>query len=312
MKKNKKYIVTYCSNIFKTKNINKLIFNVKKYLLSIKNIKKYISLCLSKNLLKKINIIKKIFKLQKDEKIFVKSINGFVYQDFHKKYIKEKIYLPDWTSKYRLLYTKDIITLIKKITKKNSIINISTMPISYKDWSIKKYKKIIIYKSIKNIAILINKKAIKKSINISLEPEPCCLLECNSNIIKFYELWVKKLIINFKKYICICYDICHLSVMFEKHEINFKLLKKKEIKIGKIQISSALKTIIPKKNIYIKLLFKILLKIKNSNFLHQCIIKNKHKIEKHNDIIKIIKSLINKKNLEVRIHCHIPIYKKTF
>lgn len=309
---NKKYILTYCSNIFKTKKLRKLILNIKNYIKEFKNKKAHISICFSKNLLNKFNQHTQKKNLFFFNKNLINSINGFVYQDFHKKKIKEKIYLPDWTSKYRVLYTKKIILTVESINKYKNNISISTLPISYKNWIIEKQKSIIIYKTIINIIKVISKINNKKSINLSIEPEPYCLLECYLDVIKFYDIWLKKIKNNFKKYICICYDICHFSVMFDKHEIVIKSLNKKNIKIGKIQISSALKIIKPKKTNYIKQLILTLFKLKNSNFLHQCITKYKKNINTYNDINKIIKSLLNNKNLEIKIHCHIPIYKKKF
>lgn len=301
---NKKYVLTYCSNIFKTKSLKKLVLNIKNYTQEFKYHKNHTSICLSKNLLAETKI-KHLFLLKKNH---ISSINGFVYQDFHKKNIKEKIYLPDWTSKYRFLYTQKIISIIKNYRKIKNIISISTMPISYKEWIKKKQKPIIIYKSIKNI----EKTHPKKNINISIEPEPYCLIECYLDVINFYTIWIKKIIKKFKKYICICYDICHFSVIFDKHEIALNSINKKHIKIGKIQISSALKIILPTKINNIKLLLMTFLKMKKSNFLHQCITKYKENMIIYNDIAKIIKNLINLKNSEIRIHCHIPIYKKKF
>lgn len=307
----KKHILTYCSNIFKTKKLKKLILNIKTYTKELKNSRKHIGICLSKNLLTEIskkNNTKHLFLLKNK----ISSINGFVYQDFHKKNIKEKIYLPDWTSHYRFLYTKNIISVIEKFNKINKNVSISTMPLSYKKWIILKQKPIIIYKSIKNIIKNIEKIIKKKYITISIEPEPYCLLECYLDVINFYNIWIKKIEKKIKKYIQICYDICHFSVIFDKHEIALKCLRKENIKIGKIQISSALKIIMPKKINNLKLLLTTLFKLKKSNFLHQCITKRKKEIKAYNDINKIIKNLPHLKNSEIKIHCHIPIYKKKF
>ncbi|CAB3976251.1 metabolite traffic protein EboE [Candidatus Azoamicus ciliaticola] len=308
---NKKYILTYCSNIFKTKNLKKLILNIKNYIKEFKNTQRHISICLSKNLLN--NFIKKkqknLFFLKKN---LIRSINGFVYQDFHKKNIKEKIYLPDWTSKYRLLYTKNIILSIKNINEIKNNISVSTMPLSYKEWTTEKQKPIIIYKSIKNIIKIISQTKNKNLINLAIEPEPYCILECYLDIINFYAIWIKKTAQKLKKHIRICYDICHFSVMFDKHEIALKSINKKQIKLGKIQISSALKIITPQKLHYAKPLILTLFKLRHSNFLHQCITKYKKNIKIYNDVNKIIKNLLNKKNIEIKIHCHIPLYKKKF
>lgn len=309
---NKKYILTYCSNIFKTKNFKKLIFNIQKYIKEFKNTKKHISICLSKNLLN--NFVKKTQKknLFFFKKNLIKSINGFVYQDFHKKNIKENIYLPDWTSNYRFLYTKNIISSIEHINEIKNNISISTMPLSYKAWTIEKQKPIIIYKSINNIIKIILQTKNKNTINLAIEPEPYCVLECYLDVINFYTTWLKKTTQKLKKYICICYDICHFSVMFDKHEIALKSINKNRIKLGKIQISSALKIITPRKLHYAKFLMLTLFKLRHSNFLHQCINKYKKNIKIYNDVNQAIKNLLNKKNTEIRIHCHIPLYKKKF
>ncbi len=311
----KNNIITYCSNIFKTKNYKKLIFNILNYTKNLKNKNKYISLCMSNNLLKTIKKKQNIntyLILSNNNKLIIKSINGFVYQDFHKKKLKQNIYLPDWTSKYRLVYTKNILYLIQHLNTKDNKISISTLPISYKKWIKNKNLHIILYKTILNIKnIILHLKKSKN--NISIEPEPGCLLECYIDIINFYKMWIKYTIKHFKKYICICYDICHFSVIFDKHEITITAIKKyTNIKIAKIQVSSALKTIIPIKKKYKKLLLISLLKIKKSNFLHQCSIKHDKNKNNYNDIDKIILLIKLKINSEIKIHCHIPIYRKKF
>lgn len=309
------YIITYCSNIFKTKKLKKLILNISSYTKEFKKKYKYVSLCMSNNLLNKVKKTQKFNKflfLKHNKNFLINSINGFVYQDFHKKNIKQNIYLPDWTSKYRLLYTNNLISLITYLNIINNKISVSTLPLSFRTWIKKKDLNVILYKTILNFKKILP--VLKKNkTNISIEPEPCCLLECYLDIIIFYNNWVKKIIKNFKKYICLCYDICHFSVNFDKHEVVINSISKyNNIKIAKIQISAALQKIIPKKNIYINLLLLSLLKVKKSNFLHQCVIKYNRKKQVYNDIDKIILLTKKKINSEIKIHCHIPTYRKKF
>ena len=44
-----------------------------------------------------------------------------------------------------------------------------------------------------------------------------------------------------KKHLCLCYDVCHFAIGYEPHEDMINQLLQKGIKIGKIQISAALK-----------------------------------------------------------------------
>src|SRR5690606_27062722 len=44
-----------------------------------------------------------------------------------------------------------------------------------------------------------------------------------------------------KRHICLCYDICHFALAYQDHATCIKRLKKENIAIGKIQVSSALK-----------------------------------------------------------------------
>lgn len=315
MKINKKYILTYCSNIFKVNKVKKLIYNINQYIINIKKKEQYIniSLCISNNL--SIELKKKCIELKswmKKYNIDISSINAFVYQNFHKKRIKETIYSPDWSSINRLIFTHRLITLSSKLKRKKIHISISTLPISYKKW-IKKYDEpYIFYKStnyLKNYKISLN-----KNISIDIEPEPCCEIENYKNFIIFYKKWIdiKKDKSNNAKFLGICFDVCHFSVIFDKQEKIIKLIKKTKINIGKIQISSALKTIIPKKISQLKRLKNTLHILRKSDFLHQCMIKNINKIEKYTDIPKLLSLIKKKQNLELRIHCHIPVYKKKF
>ncbi len=326
---NSTYTLTYCSNIFKVNNINKLIDNINKYIESITDKKRNIgiSLCISNQILKKLrnqNTISKIKTWQINNKIYIPSINGFVYQKFHKKHIKEKIYSPDWTSINRFYFTKNLILLSNSLRVHKKTINISTLPLSYKNWSKKTDIDHILYSSVKNITMLINTEIQLNIKNryyttIDIEPEPTCTIEDYKTLINFNQYWLNPAqlknhnsITKLKKHIGVCYDICHLSTMFCKHEKTINILKRKKININKIQISSSLKTIIPKNKKHLSKIKKNLILLNKSNFLHQSNFKKQKNLEKYTDINKMLNIVETKKNYELRIHCHIPIYKKKF
>lgn len=295
-------IITYCSNIFKINNAKNLINNIKNFIKKKENKKINIGLCISIKMITE----KKIKEILKTD-IKIKSINGFVYQNFHSKLIKEKIYYPDWSSKKRIFFTKKIIKKFENTKKK---ISISSIPITYKNWNKNKYLCFIIKKSIINLK-KINEIIIKynKYLHIDLEPEPGCQIECFKTLNIFY-----KTIKNEKKLkkIKICYDICHMSVIFDKQEKILKLLNINKINIGKTQISCSLKFIISKNTKVIKRIIKTLFFLKKSNFLHQICLKGKNNIKEFIKIEDMIKVILINLNKEIKLHCHIPIYMKKF
>lgn len=321
-----KYKITYCSNIFKNNTIKNLIKNIQVYT---KNINKLTSLCFSKNLateLKKNQNLNKIKTFLKRKKCIVAFINGFVYKNFHKKNIKEFIYYPDWTNCKRLIYTKDLIYISQKFLIFEKCINISTNPISYNEW-VYKNKKYILVKSINNIFIILKliikiKQFKKLDININIEPEPFCLLSSIKDFIIFYTDYLRPILtkkiknnLKFKKktalfyinkHLNLCLDLCHASVVYDDQIKLLKILLKKKIKIGRVQVSSALK--IKKFN---KEIIKTLNFLNKSPFLHQSYMIIKEKIIKKKDFKNVSLNDLFKAE-EVRIHCHVPIYIKEF
>jgi len=323
---NKKYNLTYCSNIFKQKKWKFLFENLKKYLLHIKRKKQYIgiSLCMSNVLLNEIRKDKTLSILKNwliTENVYISSMNGFVYKTFHQKKIKDNIYYPDWTTKQRIKYTKSLIELLGLLMHKNTMGSISTVPISYLPWIKTRHISYILFTASKNLSEIIKFLIEKKNIHLDLEPEPDCLINSIDSFIKFYIYWlipVTKIAFNtksnflepyIKKYIRLCYDICHFSVNFESHEEALCLLKKNKIKIGKIQVSSALEVKVFNSSIENKHLVKNLLSFTKSPFLHQTVEKIGNKLKKHKDISYAIKNFSEKCGNTLRIHCHAPLYK---
>lgn len=331
-----KYHLTYCSNIFKEKTWKNLFCKLKIYITNLRKFfkKKHIglSLCLSNSLaneIKKTDNISNLKMWLKKNRLYISSINGFVYQTFHQKKIKENIYLPDWTSKKRLNFTQNLIDILKNIIKKNHDGSISTLPISYKSWTKDNHKHYVLYKTSKHLSelliLLINiKKQIKNIIHLDIEPEPQCMIETYKETHTFFEQWLlpickkyliprykkQKLITHIYTHIKICYDICHFSVNFENHKEILNSIQKSKIKIGKIQISSALKINLNNNNKKSQL--KTLLTLQSSPFLHQTTEKVAKKIKKYTDIKHILETFEQKTHGEMRIHCHISIHEKIY
>ncbi|HFL8819312.1 MAG TPA: metabolite traffic protein EboE [Candidatus Azoamicus sp. OHIO2] len=324
--------LTYCSNIFKEQDITKLLKILTDYVFFIrKHFKcKYIGLglCVSNTLINNVLNIHNLSYLRTwliKYNLYISSINGFVYKSFHTKKIKEHIHYPDWTSSKRVDYTKKIIYFLSAALTKMTDVSISTSPLSFKTWIRRKNAKYIFFKSSVNILyvlqLLINMYKNKKHyIHLDIEPEPYCLLESVNDFLYFFIKWLipnSKLYLHLldkknkasylRKYINLCYDICHFSVNYYNHIDIIKSIVLNKIKVGKIQVSSALEATITNDNY--KIIMKELLFLNKSKFLHQntLVTENKIFINKHIDLnYEVLKGFCN--DTKLRIHCHMPLH----
>ena len=78
-------------------------------------------------------------------------------------------------------------------------------------------------------------------IYVCLEPEPGCVLQRSEDVVRFCEdvLWPVSSRSDAQRYLRVCHDICHSAVMFEdQHEVLARYADQ-GIKVGKVQVSSA-------------------------------------------------------------------------
>ena len=148
----------------------------------------------------------------------------------------------------------------------NSDGGISTSPLSYRHWhagdQLEEVFKNATSHLLEVIVQLIEiKNSTGKTIHIDIEPEPDGLLESGTEFVNWYEDYLLPLatpLLNrhfgwtdyvsvkaLKEHVQLCYDICHFAVGYEDHQHVISLLQQKSIRIGKIQISAALKADIP-------------------------------------------------------------------
>ena len=201
-----------------------------------------------------------------DNDCYVFTMNGFPYGGFHNTTVKDDVYKPDWTSNERLSYTSNLIKVLEQLIPKNTEAGISTSPLSYKPWIIDSCNTIDMYEaaSINLIKCVVELHQIRattgKYIHLDIEPEPDCLLENSKETIAFFNNYLIPFGINhltvtlnvtpeiarkiITDHITVCYDVCHFAVEFENHALALNAFTNAGIKIGKVQISSALKVVL--------------------------------------------------------------------
>jgi sugar phosphate isomerase/epimerase len=196
--------------------------------------------------------------------LYVFTINGFPYGDFHQTRVKEQVYLPNWCEEARLAYTDRLANILAGLLPEGVTGSISTVPGAYlchlRDaQDLEK----IADNLIRHAAHLYSLRTrTGKLVALALEPEPGCLLETSAQAIDFFRLHlhsphaIERLGVltgldpaasleALKAHLGLCLDICHMAVAFENPTNAIKALQEAGIALHKIQLSAALKVAHP-------------------------------------------------------------------
>ncbi|MGB9601447.1 MAG: metabolite traffic protein EboE [Verrucomicrobiia bacterium] len=243
---------------------------------------------------------------------YVFTINGFPYGDFHGESVKEKVFLPDWSSQERLEYTKLLFDILAEILPENCEGSVSTMPISFKGFEpasdlIKQAGKNL-YRCIEHIEMVSAKK--RRYLHLGIEPEPFGYVETTQEFVDFFNE-LKSAYRNderINRFLGINYDCCHMAVEYEEAKDSFRLLTDSGIKISKVHLSNAVSVFPEDCDV------KYLESYCEKRYLHQTIIKMKNgSLIRFKDLNYAISLALENPGLnseEWRIHFHIPIYSK--
>jgi hypothetical protein len=262
--------------------------------------------------------------------MYVFTMNGFPYGNFHSEPVKDKVHLPDWTTIDRLNYTRLLFTILSKLLPSGIEGGISTSPLSYKHWYTTKSSLIqarqIATKQLVAVVVQLVEFYENKNImmHLDLEPEPDGIIENSDEYIAFFEDYLLKegaellassldcSLLKAKEYIRnhiqLCYDVCHFAIGFEESEEVLQKMEKHGLKIGKLQISAALKCT-TSTNATIEELQECLQTFDEPTYLHQAVIKTIYGgLLKFKDLKNGIEAMQNVDFKELRTHFHVPIF----
>ncbi len=175
---------------------------------------------------------------------YVFTINGFPYGAFHGQRVKEQVYAPDWTTPERLDYTIRLFELLAKLTPPGVEGSVSTVPCSFKEFIQSEEQVAVMRRNLWQCVERIEQlsEASGKTLHLGLEPEPLCYLETTDETIRFFDQLradrphddrlSRRLGVN--------YDTCHLAVEFEDAPASLERLRRADIMLSKLHLSSAL------------------------------------------------------------------------
>jgi len=112
-----------------------------------------------------------------------------------------------------------------------------------------------------------------------------------------------------KDHIRLCYDICHFAIGYEPHEHIIKKLEQKGIKIGKFQVSAALKADLPKDHGTRKDILEAFSKFNEPTYLHQVVARKEDgSLLRYGDLPEALQDIKNPEVREWRAHFHVPVF----
>jgi len=333
--------LSYCSNIHPGESWEATFANLKKYIPEVKHQLKVdnpfgIGLRLSNEASLILNNPDKLAEFQswlKQENAYVFTMNCFPFGDFHRTIVKENVHAPDWTTLDRRDYTIRAFRILAQLLPEGLEGGISTSPISYRHWfksdiELDRAMEIATNHLMDVVMELVEiRKQTGKNLHLDIEPEPDGILENSDEMIWLFTEWLlpkgkpmlaKQLGISIaeaeiaiKNHIQVCYDVCHFAIVYEEPADTFAKFEKAGLKIGKIQISAALKTIV--KNDSKNAIKTKLLPFAESTYLHQVVAKKENgSIYSYSDLPDALANLDNIENEEWRIHFHVPVFLDTY
>lgn len=266
---------------------------------------------------------------------YVFTLNGFPYGDFHRQIVKEKVHFPDWTTTDRRDYTIRSFRILAQLLPPGIEGGISTSPISYRHWfksteALNQGMETATQHLLEVVEELVNIHRITgRFMHLDIEPEPDGILENSDEMVALFLDWLlpkgkpwlaQKFGISeneaqelIRTHIQVCYDVCHFAIVYEEPADTFAKFEAAGIKVGKIQISAALKVLIPDTPNEKFSLGKKLQSFVESTYLHQVVAKDgEGKLKSYSDLPQALDTLADSKEKEWRIHFHVPVFLENY
>ncbi len=268
-----------------------------------------------------------------DNSVFVFTMNGFPYGGFHNTRVKDDVHTPDWTTNNRVEYTIRMFHILKELLPQGLEGGISTSPLSYRRWQtsaaqIQEATEKATANILRIVEELINiERETSKILHLDIEPEPDGLLETGTEFLEWYNAFLLPQGIFYlkerfgftaadaeekiKAHVQLCYDVCHFAIGYENHEQVQEKLAVQNIRIGKIQISAALKASFTEANrAEIKQAFS---KYNEPTYLHQIVARHADgTLRRYADLPEALESDTPAGLEEWRAHFHVPIFLEDF
>lgn len=268
------------------------------------------------------------------EGIYVFTMNGFPYGAFHGEPVKDRVHHPDWSAALRRNYTQDLMRIARRITPEGGACSISTSPLSYRHWHKEGNLRTFYEDACRYLMSLIlelytNQSLGNKLITLNFEPEPDGLFETTEEVIRFFQDYLldygvqygegglgwsktalRERILNHFR---VCYDVCHGAVGYEDPATAFDQLEAAGIKVGKIQLSAALKADLSAGVKDRGAAIAELAALDEPVYLHQVVARDAAGgLHRFRDLPEAVPELGREELKECRTHFHVPLFVEDY
>ena len=266
----------------------------------------------------------------RSERLYVFTLNGFPYGDFHGAPVKSAVFAPDWRTDARYRYTEQLVTILRTLLPEGASGGISTVPLSYKAWisaSDGHAWQLCVQHLVQTTALLARTHAKHgRLVHLDLEPEPDGLLENTADVIAFFNGWLlpygtprlmrllgttrteaERLLL---EHIRVCLDTCHVAISYEEPAQMLKACERAGIKIGKVQLSAALALDLRAQTHADRV--NSLRPFAEGIYLHQVVERhNDGRLRHYPDLSEALRCTPAASAREWRLHFHVPLFTPT-
>jgi hypothetical protein len=248
-----------------------------------------------------------------DNSFLAYTLNGFPYGDFHDREVKHRVYEPDWTRRERVDYTLDLITIMTELLGEEEEGSISTLPLGWNAAPLDGFSVDAAAKNLLEVARRLEqvKQETGKTIHLDLEPEPGCALGRGYQVAAFFQdyLFAGNDRDSVGEHLRVCHDVCHAAVMFESQQSVLQLYREAGIRIGKVQISSAIQASFREDVHEHEAILNQLKAFREERYLHQTSVMDENGIRFYTDLPEAIAAEgVPTALTHWRVHFHVPIF----
>lgn len=256
-------------------------------------------------------------------RLAVATLNCFPFGGFHDASVKFEVYRPTWADEARVDHTLHAARALAELLPEGATAAISTLPLSCKKFGDDAGAKRRGAANLARVAAELARigAATGREIVLSLEPEPCATLETTAEAVAFFEeelfsaagrsafaasggdaTRAEELL---RRHVGVCFDCCHQAVEFEEAGAALARLAKAAIRIGKMQVSSALRVALPLDDER----RTALARFAEPRWLHQAFVRGDDgSVRGHVDLPELLadaRALASAR--ELRSHFHVPV-----
>ncbi len=250
------------------------------------------------------------------------TLNGFPFGDFHQAVVKHSVYQPTWADQDRLTHTKRLADIQDALLPAGLPASISTLPLGWRDQRDSANDiafQVACAENLRHMArhlAAIAARSGRETI-LCIEPEPGCVFDTCHDVTEFFQRYLlsgkdSREDETILRHIGVCHDVCHSAVMFEDQATAMKTYRDAGIRVGKVQVSSAISVNFSNRSDKERTqMMSQLESFVEPRYLHQTSVRMDGETTFYEDLPLAILAANGNPAGEWRVHFHVPIFSET-